>query len=316
MAPETTRHPHDHGWRERFPQAARVVAGEGGGVYAAEGADGTSLWLIKDESSMADFMPEEDRGSLVSLTRYSARRERGRWVADAVALRRRFARPAPEPRPQNAATLDGMVVDVVDRTAAAVQRLALRDGLTSVNERDHLQPCCADVARTLARSLDPTPAVSTQLRVEFAAWPRLGSADVALQWPEQLPALIELKCGAGPNAAGQVVWDAAKLASRCSAAGAQTASCSRAHRRPTGRGPYAAPSSSPPHRTMSRCCACCTATGGASGRSATTRSRASCRAAGGPSSFTSRGSTSPGRPGSCGSLALPQRACSGSLGRA
>jgi hypothetical protein len=37
--PETTRHPPDYRWRGRFPEAAPVLRGEGGGVYATEDAD-------------------------------------------------------------------------------------------------------------------------------------------------------------------------------------------------------------------------------------------------------------------------------------
>src|SRR5436190_24292018 len=94
--PETTRHPYDYRWRDRFPDAAPVLRGEGGAVYAAEDADRKSLWLIKDEGTMADFLPEEDWGTLVSLTRYSTRRERAQWVAGAVAFRRRFAAHQPD----------------------------------------------------------------------------------------------------------------------------------------------------------------------------------------------------------------------------
>jgi hypothetical protein len=36
--------------------------------------------------------------------------------------------------------------------------------------------------------------------------------DVALAWPGRLPVLLELKCGHGVNAAGECVWEAAKLA--------------------------------------------------------------------------------------------------------
>jgi hypothetical protein len=210
---ETTRHPHDYRWRDRFPDAAPVVRGEGGALYAAVDGDGKSLWLIKDEGTMADLLPSEDLGSLVSLTRYSARRERGRWVSDAVASRQRFAALRPDRAARRRPTeLDGLLSALVDQTARDVAALAVAKGLRKVNERDHLQPRCAATARTLAKSWSPEPAVSTQLEVEFRAWPRLGNVDVALTWPGRLPVLLELKCGDGSNAAGECVWDAAKLA--------------------------------------------------------------------------------------------------------
>lgn len=212
MPPETTRHPHNYRWRERFPTAARVFAGEGGGVYAAEDADDKSLWLIKDEGTLADFLPEEDWGGLVSLTRYSSR-HRARWVAEIVEMRQRAARHTPEGVPEGTGGAhDDLVAALVDDTAAYAEALAYWQGLGAVNERDHLQPCCAGATRALARTCSPRPAASTQLKVEFAAWPGLGAVDVALQWPEQLPVLLELKCGKGLDAAGECVWDAAKLA--------------------------------------------------------------------------------------------------------
>ena len=210
--PETTRHPYDYDWRDRFPDAAPVLRGEGGAVYAAEDADQKSLWLIKDEGTMADFLPEEDWGTLVSLTRFSARRERARWVADAVALRRRLAAQQPAGAHQQPSECDRLMSELVEQTARDVAVLAVANGLKKVNERDHLQPCCAAAARTLAKDWSPAPSVSTQLEVAFASWPRLGNVDVAFAWPGHLPVLLELKCGDGVNATGECVWDAAKLA--------------------------------------------------------------------------------------------------------
>jgi hypothetical protein len=182
-------------------------------VHAAEGADGKSLWVIKDEGALADFLPEEDRGGLVSLTRYSTR-ERARWVAELVELRRSHVASREEATSRTwPGPLDDMLVDLVDDTARRIELLARDRGiLTVVNERDHLQPCCAEAARALAPGWSLPATVSTQMEVEFTAWPRLGNVDVALSWPGQLPVLVELKCGSGVNALGECVWDAAKLA--------------------------------------------------------------------------------------------------------
>ena len=81
-------------WRERFPNAERVVGAEGGAVYAAE-SEG-AWWLITDEGTMADFLDEEDvRPSSVKLRRFD---DRAAWEAACDAIRERFA-AARRPRP-------------------------------------------------------------------------------------------------------------------------------------------------------------------------------------------------------------------------
>lgn len=135
MPPETTRHPQNYRWRERFPTAAPVFAGEGGGVYAAEDADGKSLWLIKDEGTLADFLPEEDWGGLVLLTRYSSR-DRARSVAEIVEIRQRAARHTPEGVPEGTGGAhDDLVAARVGDTAAYAEALAYWQRLGSGGDR-------------------------------------------------------------------------------------------------------------------------------------------------------------------------------------
>jgi hypothetical protein len=206
------RHPCGYPWHARFPQAVRVLAGEGGAVYAAEDLGGRSLWVIKDESTPAGLVPEDGRNGLVTLTRYSYR-DRAQWVADIVDMRRRHGAASTDadvttwPGP-----LDVALVELTNETATRTEGLARRRRLKWVNERDHLQPCCAAAAAELAKRWMPAPTVSTQLELEFRAWPRVGSVDIALIWPNTAPVLLELKCGAGTDALGHCVWDSAKLA--------------------------------------------------------------------------------------------------------
>jgi hypothetical protein len=204
----TERHPAGYRWMERFPGAAVVLRAEGGGVYAAE--DGRALWLIRDESGLASLLANDDPGDLVILSRYS---DRERWVADVVRLRAEHGR---SPTDADVKTCPGRhdaeLIRLVDDTAAAMEHLAAERGLRSVNERDHLQKCCAAAARRLATTWEGTPTVATQLVVAFDAWQRLGSIDIALTWPDATPVLIELKCGRGRDATGECVWDAIKLA--------------------------------------------------------------------------------------------------------
>lgn len=63
------RHRHGYPWRKRFPYAERVMLGEGGGVYSAEGEG--AWWLITDEGTMADFIDDEsDVDGLIALRRF------------------------------------------------------------------------------------------------------------------------------------------------------------------------------------------------------------------------------------------------------
>lgn len=181
-------------------------------MYAAEDLEEKSLWVVKDEGSMADFVDDEDLGVLVVLTRYGAGRERAKWVADVVEIRRRYAELRDDQVPRTYTPTDKLLTDVVERTARDLEQLASDRGLKKVNERDHLQPSSAAAARSAVKDYWPTATVSAQWEVAFEAWPRLGNVDITMGPADQTPVLIELKCGAGTDAAGECVWDATKLA--------------------------------------------------------------------------------------------------------
>jgi hypothetical protein len=83
----TERHRAGYRWRERFPDAAPVLDGEGGRVYAAE--VGRALWVIGDERAAASLLGDDDAVLAVSLSRYT---DRERWVADVVGVRDAHAR--------------------------------------------------------------------------------------------------------------------------------------------------------------------------------------------------------------------------------
>jgi len=109
-------------------------------------------------------------------------------------------------------TLDECLTELATETAAELERRCARDGLSYVNERDHLQPSCASAARAIAGSWRPPAEVSTGFRFRSDLWPRLGGVDVALIFAGQKPVAVELKCGSGRNALGPCAWDALKLA--------------------------------------------------------------------------------------------------------
>jgi hypothetical protein len=101
---------------------------------------------------------------------------------------------------------DALVVRLAERTASALEALAAARELAAVNERDHLQPACVAEAKALRRSS------TTQFRLVYTEWPRLGGVDLAFVEPGVPPILVELKGGSGNDALGPCVWDAAKLA--------------------------------------------------------------------------------------------------------
>lgn len=212
MHPKPEYQPSDYPWRERFPDAALVLVREGGAVYAAEDSAGQALWIIRDESTLAEFLPASERESLISLNRYPTR-ARAQWVTDVIEMRRQAGR---SPEDANAQTwpgrFDAMLIELLDETARRVERHAAKAQKKRINERDDLHPCCLAVARTRAPRWTSPATVSSQLAIEFEAWPRLGNVDLALSWPGKRPVLLELKCGNGIDALGECVWDAAKLA--------------------------------------------------------------------------------------------------------
>lgn len=54
--------------------------------------------------------------------------------------------------------------------------------------------------------------MTTQLKLLLPEWPRLGSVDLAVTWPNADRILVELKCGTNRDSLGPCIWDAAKLA--------------------------------------------------------------------------------------------------------
>lgn len=107
---------------------------------------------------------------------------------------------------------DVLLDRVAATTASVLGARAAEEALSTVNERDHLQPACSSAATLVAAGWDSDLAVSTQSKLSFVEWPRLGSFDVALTQPERKPIVIELKCGAASDALGPCVWDAMKCA--------------------------------------------------------------------------------------------------------
>lgn len=87
----TERHPWGYRWHERFPNAARVEAFEGGAVYAAQ-TDG-AWWLITDEGTLADFLDDhEDADLLAQLIRIERFDDRDAWEAAIAAVHARKQR--------------------------------------------------------------------------------------------------------------------------------------------------------------------------------------------------------------------------------
>jgi hypothetical protein len=103
------------------------------------------------------------------------------------------------------------LAELADETARELAGRA-RAGLDRINERDHLQPCCASVAHAIAARWAPPPTVSTSFRFQSQLWPRLGGVDIAFLLDGDMPIAIELKCGSGRDALGPCAWDALKLA--------------------------------------------------------------------------------------------------------
>jgi hypothetical protein len=108
--------------------------------------------------------------------------------------------------------VDELVVELAHETARVIAELAAEKELAWVNERDHLQPTCARVARGSSTVARNGLAVSTSLRFTSSVWPRLGGIDLAFTSNEGPPVVVELKCGAGNDALAACAWDALKLA--------------------------------------------------------------------------------------------------------
>jgi hypothetical protein len=188
----------DGNWRKRFPEAQLILTAEGGAVYGAE-AEG-AWWLITDEGSLADLLDEEEQDVLVGVTRFD---DRGEWRR-AIARKVGFLVGA-----RLTFQLSGLMFDMARRLAL----LAKERDLERINERDHMQACAQSSLAERAPSLLEGCASSSQRKVRFPEWPRLGNVDLTLDPPDPMPPVFfELKCGAGEDALGPCAWDLLKLA--------------------------------------------------------------------------------------------------------
>lgn len=63
-------HPFGYDWAGRFDEIQKLRGWEGGAAYAAQGEG--SFWIITDEGTLADFLPEGDSllMQLIRLERY------------------------------------------------------------------------------------------------------------------------------------------------------------------------------------------------------------------------------------------------------
>jgi hypothetical protein len=191
------RHRHGYPWRKRFPHAERVMLGEGGGVYSAEGEG--AWWLITDEGTMADFI-ESDVDGLIALRRFD---DSHSWKQAIVAYRdgRTHLR------------VEEALREAVPAIASYVAARAADLRLTRINERDHLQPWSFKALKLVMRPSDGPLAVGASLSLDYPRrWPRLGNGDITLTAEGAAPAFLELKCGAKSDALGPCAWDVLKNA--------------------------------------------------------------------------------------------------------
>jgi hypothetical protein len=92
--PDIEHHSARYNWQSRFEDVQALNKMEGGAVYAAKGEE--ALWIIKDEGTLADFLPEDDSAqeALIRLERYEDRLSWERAVAFIVQqAKRRFEDP-------------------------------------------------------------------------------------------------------------------------------------------------------------------------------------------------------------------------------
>jgi ribonuclease HI len=87
------RHPPRYPWASRGFADIRVLAkGEGSATYAATGEG--ALWIIKDEGTVADFLPQEEHGGLIQLECYEDLQAWSRAVSFIIeGARARFEDP-------------------------------------------------------------------------------------------------------------------------------------------------------------------------------------------------------------------------------
>ena len=195
-------------WRERFPNAVRVLKGEGESVHLTE-SEG-AWWVVYDSGTLNGLLSDEDRGGSVRIERFDSE------DAAYLSVGRRTA--------DRTATIAGITVSkAAPRIAREIERLAEDRGLVRINERDHVGPLASEViGRTHPTVADPLVSRPQARHGLEAQWPRLGRIDLALGGGPHLPAFIEMKCGSGRDALAACAWDALKLA-YCLEAGVSSA---------------------------------------------------------------------------------------------
>jgi hypothetical protein len=197
MTNHIEEHRAGYRWRDRFPDAQALRLGEGFGIYAAQ-ADGAH-WIVHDEGTLADFLPEADHGGLIRIARYE---DELSWQQAKIAI----GNEAFEVQIQSA------MRRYRDHLPIRIDREVQARGLKRINERDHLQPWSRDVLRGTLPSYFGCE-LRTSEKVHFPTiWPRLGDVDIVLDNGVAAPAFFELKCGSGSDALGPCAWDLLKLA--------------------------------------------------------------------------------------------------------
>lgn len=186
------------GWRARFPDATRVLRGEGEATYLArsEGA----WWVIRDSGTAVALLDDDDRPPQVHIERFDSE------TAAFLSIGRQTSQ-------RTSAVADLTLRKAAPRIARELEQLARERGRSAINERDHLGPVATDViGRTNPTVAEPLGTRSQAPHGLDLDWPRLGKIDLALGDRPYLPAFVEMKCGHGRNALAACAWDALKLA--------------------------------------------------------------------------------------------------------
>lgn len=117
----------------------------------------------------------------------------------------------PQENPLEEAT--GIYLGAAALAAPRLTALAVERGLTSIKERDHLQPVYRRALEEVARSAIPPPDVSASLAHGLTPeWPALGLFDISLYWSPTTRVPGELKCGSARGDLDACAWDLAKCA--------------------------------------------------------------------------------------------------------
>lgn len=89
--------PARYEWRSRFEDVRVLDKMEGGAVYAATGEG--AYWIVIDEGTLADFLPEDEHDGLIRLMRYDDRQTWDRAVAGIVQRARQRLEDPDQPSP-------------------------------------------------------------------------------------------------------------------------------------------------------------------------------------------------------------------------